>query len=415
MAVVFINGQLVEVPTLGVTYADSPNLDAFARLRVSNLNSLIDLKQVEDDASLFFDTQVNGTGVATYSPATSSTFLTVSANNDYAIRQTFQRFNYQTGKSQLCIFTFSQMQNVANVQKRIGVFQTSTVAPYTGTPDGIYLEADGTDISVNIAFTGTINKVTQSNWNVDTLDGTGASGITLDFSKSNIFFIDYEWLGVGRVRCGFFVDGQPVYCHYFNNANNLAAGVYMKSPNQPVRYEIRSTGGVGTLEQICSTIASEGSNNVLGFERSVRDAVDFQANRAGQNYGIYGIRLKATQLNAKIDIIRVSLVSETDDDFIWSLVLNPTVTNAPTYNDLANSAVQIAVGIDGGGGATQISGGIILDSGVGIPSATVNDAIQSALSIGVSIDGTRDEIWLAVEPRSAGLDLSATETFRQKI
>ena len=63
------------------------------------------------------------------------------------------------------------------------------------------------------------NKIIQSNWNVDVFNGTGASGITLDFSKSQIFFIDYEWLGTGRVRCGFFIDGIPYYCHAIHNSN----------------------------------------------------------------------------------------------------------------------------------------------------------------------------------------------------
>ena len=40
----------------------------------------------------------------------------------------------------------------------------------------------------------------QEDWDVDKLDGTGASGITADWSKMNIFQIDFRWLGAGEIR-----------------------------------------------------------------------------------------------------------------------------------------------------------------------------------------------------------------------
>jgi hypothetical protein len=45
------------------------------------------------------------------------------------------------------------------------------------------------------------------------MDGTGRSGITLDVTKTQIFIVDLEWLGVGRVRLGFVIDGKIYYCH----------------------------------------------------------------------------------------------------------------------------------------------------------------------------------------------------------
>lgn len=65
--------------------------------------------------------------------------------------------------------------------KRTGYFDDS---------NGIYLELNGSNIiSFNIrnsAFGSiTENRIAQSNWNVDRLDGTGASGYRLDMSKLN--------------------------------------------------------------------------------------------------------------------------------------------------------------------------------------------------------------------------------------
>ena len=62
------------------------------------------------------------------------------------------------------------------------------------------------------------DEIAQSDWNTDKLDGTGPSGIILDESKAQILWWDFEWLGVGTVRCGFVIDGLFRTCHVFNHA-----------------------------------------------------------------------------------------------------------------------------------------------------------------------------------------------------
>ena len=49
----------------------------------------------------------------------------------------------------------------------------------------------------------TEKRIPQSQWNVDKCDGTGVSGFNIDFTKTQLSFIDFQWLGVGRVLCGF--------------------------------------------------------------------------------------------------------------------------------------------------------------------------------------------------------------------
>lgn len=394
-----------------VNYSDSPNLDAFTRLRVSNLTTLIDLKQVGNDASLLYDTVRNGAATSVYNASDSSSTLSVTNNLDFVIRQTYQRFNYESGKSLLCFYTFSTMQVEANVIKRVGSFQTSTVSPFTANIDGVYLESDGVDLSLCIAKNGIIQQFTQQNWNADKLDGTGTSGINLDFARSQIFFTDYDW-GVGRVRAGFFIDGSPIYCHYFNHSNNLSSSVFMTSSNQPVRFEIRSTGGSGSIEQISSHISKEGPKNTLGYKRSLTNAIDFQSNVAGLIYGVYALRLKASALNAKIEISKVSISAETGDDLVYRIILNPSYTNPPTFSDFPNSSIQTALGNGGGGAAgTIITGGTILESGVVKGNNLASIELDLPISLGVSINGVIDEIWLTIQPRTGGLDTTSTLTF----
>jgi hypothetical protein len=80
-------------------------------------------------------------------------------------------------------------------------------------------------------------RVRQADFNMDPLDGTGASGFNLDASKMQMFYIDYTWYGAGFIRWGFRgTDGNVIYVHKQanNNTNNQA---YMRSGNLPARYE----------------------------------------------------------------------------------------------------------------------------------------------------------------------------------
>lgn len=62
----------------------------------------------------------------------------------------------------------------------------------------------------------------QSAWNKDPLDGTGSSGFTLDLTKNNLFFIDYQSAGGGRIRWGVFSGGERIICHQMNMNNSMA-------------------------------------------------------------------------------------------------------------------------------------------------------------------------------------------------
>ena len=82
-----------------------------------------------------------------------------------------------------------------------------------------------------------IEKVPQSDWNVDKMNGTGPSGYTLDVSKMQMTYIDYSWYGAGSIRFGMrTVDGGIAWCHKIVN-NNVNTSAYMRSGNLPARYE----------------------------------------------------------------------------------------------------------------------------------------------------------------------------------
>lgn len=101
----------------------------------------------------------------------------------------------------------------------------------------IYPEYRGTTAS-NCIVMKTINtRYPQSSWNIDKMDGTGASGFNLDLTKMQMFYIDYTWYGAGAIRFGFKNNrGEVIYAHRIPN-NNVNTEAYIRSGNLPARYE----------------------------------------------------------------------------------------------------------------------------------------------------------------------------------
>lgn len=373
-------------------------VDAFGRQRVSNPETIFNSKQIFDNAPLYWnDIEESGSGTSsTYSTYTASSVLAVSANTaGKRTRQTYMHFNYQPSKSQLIYMTgvLKKSGGGSGIICRMGIFDDD---------NGIFLQRSGTTISlvVRSSVSGSpsdSNSVTQSNWNIDKMDGSGVSGISLDFSKSQIFIIDYEWLGVGCVRSGFVVDGNIFYCHQFNNANNIS-GVYMSTPNLPLRYQIENTGAgaASSIECICGAVLSEGGNELVATNLYVSSGTTAIAATKAQSNALLGIRLKSAYKGCTIDILDTGLYCSTIDAYEWKLMFNPVVAGTFTFADVSNQPIQSAVG----NGTTNIaSGGTVIAGGYGTAkSASDASSLKSLLKLGSSITGTMDTLVFCVYP-----------------
>lgn len=392
--------------------------DPFGRVRMSQPKGLIESKMTNDNMPLFWDDQeMSGSGTgSTYTASRASVDMTVSASTaGKRTRQTFQRFNYQTGKGHLILCTgiMEKTGGGAGILRRIGYFTEK---------NGLFFQDNaGTKQVVVRSFVSGVavdTEINQSSWNVDKMDGTGDSGITIDWSKANIFVIDFEWLGVGRVRFGFNIDGVTYVCHQVLNANNIES-VYMTSPNLPLRYEIENTGtGVASsMEQICCSVSTEGDiepNGVIRYASTGGTHVD--ANTTGTTYALIGIRLKSGYLDRVIELISQDILIITSSEFIeWILLMNPTVAGTFSYVDETNSAVQIA---RGSGSGNTVTGGIPIAGGF-LTSAVKGGAdtvgLENALKLGVDLNGVTDQIVLCAKPiqGSSNVDVEGSLTWRE--
>ena len=383
---------------------DSAALDAFGRLRCSSPSNILDVKQLYDKQPLFYDESITNTsGNATSTHSTVNAATTMHAGvNDTIIRQTKMRYNYQPGKSQLILMTGVLGSGVSGLKRRIGCFDDN---------NGLFFELDGTDFYVVIRKNGSDTRISQGNWNIDTFDGSGSSGLTLDLSKVQIFVIDYEWLGAGRVRFGFAIYGLIFYCHYALHAN-VVSSVYTSTSNHPVRYEITSSGGVGDLVHICTSVISEGGLEPLGVKRSHSTGnIQLDADVADTVYAVLGVRLKSTHLAATVLPSDITMISESSNQFRWILSFNPTVSGTFTYGDLSNSACQTATGVT----ANAVSDlGIIISQGYATgATGMISIEPNNSLYLGAKIDGTRDTLVLSVMPLSSSTDIQASMNWRE--
>ena len=302
----------------------SPTIDAFGGLRVSNAQMIGSYEYTQGDMSDMFFDEIGGNGSINYLPVESATSLDVDGTAFSRSERSTNRYHYyQPGVGTLCILTLALSDNgkannqrswgygdhenglffklvgtemnvclrsssIGNYFERIGsgiedTF-TITVNDATGITVGMHVEGSGvigytvvTDITGN---TITIDKalhsnrtnstflfkeivetlVPQSQWNGDKLDGTGDSGVVLDLSKANFYWLDFAWLGVGSVRMGILgPDGSRWTCHTFENPNSKS-GPYMATGSLPLHWHnenLGATSGSSSIKAICAAVYSE--------------------------------------------------------------------------------------------------------------------------------------------------------------
>lgn len=382
------------------------SLDAFGRLRVANPYTLFDSQnRYQKDPQ--FSEALTGSATATYVANESSVDMAVTtASGDKAVRQTYRVFPYQPGKSLQVLATFVMNTGKTNLRQRVGYFNTD---------NGVFFQVSDTTNSfvLRTNTSGTpsdARTVNQADWNGDKLDGTGASGLTLDVSKAQILYMDFEWLGVGSVRCGFIIDGTFIVCHTFNNANDIDK-VYMTTAILPVRYEIENTAATAsasTLTQICSTVISEGGYQQVSALTWARMTAVMVATTTFKP--MVSIRLKSTALGAVVlpsvyNAIPIGSVL----DYEVVLMKNPTLTGASWTSLSTNVEYDLS--------ATALTGGTIVQQGYtsgsnqGSGTASGGTDYNFDLQLGVSLAGVSDIYTLAARTISGTDDIIGALSF----
>lgn len=320
---------------VSVSMADSPSIDAFSRLRVSTPTGLFESQFTYDLNPLIMEAIATGTGATVTHDATNRMALMTFSSTPTggkAYMQSYDYVRYQPGRSQSIFITFVMGAGVTNVVKFAG---------YSDGVNGIEFRLSGTTKQfVRLSGTTAGNEtVAQANWNLDKLDGTGASGLTLDLTKTQILIIDLQALYVGRVRVGFDIDGVVVYAHQFVHANHIAYP-YIANANLPVSCGMTCTGTVSaTMNFICCSVSSEGGTDEdYGFTFAQEGTVTASS---GARTHILSVRPKTTfnsiANRTKFIPLEVDVLVTGNNPVLWELCLGQAISGTTTYNDVNTS------------------------------------------------------------------------------
>ena len=366
-----------DVSAVAVTSTVVANPDAFGRARVSNPYTLFEFTSILGKGQSaqgpdVMDEDISGpNSVSAWDP---QSYVTMDISGaGYVVRQSHKYIPYQPGKSKLVYMTGVMYHNpftnpgytTTGLISRIGHFDASM---------GVYFECSGGTMAVALRNNGTTEYATQLLWD-DPLDGTGVCPVAVDFTKAQIYVFDFEWLGVGQVRCGIVQGGQLYYCHAFTHINTLDAP-YTRTAKLPLRYEIRGTAATkNSMHMICGTIISEGGFSPMTHTFHYPVAASTAADLLGLNIDFPSgtgefapfISLRVRDLYPQrygtIKIKNVDFFSASSTKFgAWQVLLNTDISNGSntwiTYDSSASIA-EYAVHTN----AARVSGGKVIASG----------------------------------------------------
>ena len=391
------------------------NVDAFGRPRASSPHTFFNSDFEYDASPLWFVSSLVGTGTVAKTSGESSVLLSTggTALGAGAVYQSKQYFRYEPGKARFIIHSGYIGAQKTGVTSRIGNFDTN---------NGVYFEMDGAlGMSVNQRSntSGSVvnTRVLQANWNIDKMDGTGSSGVTLDFSKTQLFWIDFQWMGTGHVRFGFFVNGSNVAVHEIYN-NNVFTSPYTNTATLPVRWEIfNTTGGAASstnIKCVCNSLVNEGSPELAP------SYIRYTASNAKNSVAVDGTEVPILSISPRLAFMglpnRVHNVMEQlavacvgGNSAFYKLIYNGTLTGASFQNVDTNSNMTYDTA------ATSISGGIVVASGYATSAAQmISESLDKLkLPLTVNYDATVADVYSVVctsVPNSTNATCTATLT-----
>jgi len=341
------------IPQYSPSTPASFGFDAFGRTKVSQPYTLFDNKHRYTSGDEFSDLTA-GTATVSYIQNESTDLLTIGSNSgDKIYRESKKVFPYQPGKALTVFQTFVFNAAKTGLRQRVGYFSRQ---------NGVYLQQSGSIVSIvrRTYTSGGVEEevVNQSNWNVDSMNGLGPSRVTLDLTKAQIFFMEFEWLGVGSVKAGFAINGQFITVHQFNHANFINK-VYMTTATLPLRYEIENiaaTASSSSFKQICVSVMSNG-----GYDRKP-EVWSASRNTLFQNVGtsfvpLAAVRLKEGRMDSVVQIARLNIATTSNNLFEYALLRNPSIPDGSWVENTPTQDTEYNVT------ATSLTGGTVVRRG----------------------------------------------------
>ena len=390
--------------TIPINFVDSKMAyDSFGRLRTSDINNIFESTHVNSEQIEFWDYATSGGGTKTFEKNKARVVLSVgTANGDHAVRQTMNSFHYSAGQSMIIRLTGVLGSGKANLMSCLG-YHNDDNGLFFRVKDGVFQVVIRSDVTGSVVD----RFVNQSAFNGDKLDGTGASGITINLDKTQIFEVNYQWLGVGSISFYVHIGGKQIRLHTFHNANEQDI-VYMRTPHLPVRYEIKNTGvtaSASTMNQICTQIANEGNAIVGDLMNVVSTGTTYYPITALEFKPIISLRVKNLE-DAILKISAVNVMVRTQDDVMVNVTVDGVLTGANWVDD--SQFVQKDVS------ASAITGGRVVMSYYmsKLGRSSINQ-FSSKFRLGEYINGTKQHLTVSVKSVVSNANVHGSISFKE--
>lgn len=351
--------------------------------RVSPLQQIFASAQPFDKDNLLFDESLTGGATSTFNANQALVDMTVTtASGDAAIRQSRYYIPHPAGSSIVAFMRAVFGSAATNVTKRIGLFDDD---------NGFFVEqtSSGVRVTRRSKVTGSVVDVSveQASWNLDPLDGTGASGHTLDIANINTLVVD---LSSGVCRMGFILGGTIVNCHEFIIDNVLTLpGTAARA--LPIRFSIRNTdtSAGATLKQVSATAYGDFDLREFGIIASAGTNFDTSTMPAGSDSPLVSVRLKSTHARGLLYPVFFDLYTTQSRNLRARIVVGGTISGG-SWSSVSTAAEANTT-------ATSLTGGntiwtSYLDSDV----SGKSEHIQPSVLVSSNISGTPEPLTLMV-------------------
>ena len=242
-------------------YEGPPQITAMGNLKVNDAKLLASYDFSKSNLpNEFVRSREGGSDVSNvWDPVNRAVKLTVGQTNGDRVTQTSNLFHsYEEGVGMLFVMSArSGDTGKQDVARNWGAFDSRDgfffqIKGSDDNPGGRVTPTDpvgtGAGSSLRVVHRFTFNGVTknheilQKEWNQDTLLGTGGgsnpSGMEIDVSKINTYWIDYQFIGGGRTRWGVFYQGERIVCHEMYHHNGIGVGTQnhhpVSNPSRPM-------------------------------------------------------------------------------------------------------------------------------------------------------------------------------------
>jgi len=125
-----------------------------------------------------------------------------------------------------------------------------------------------TTSTVRVGASATDNWTLQPSWNLDSMDGTGPSGITLDPETGNVYQMALQWLGYGAITYSIANPATGAWVDVHREAySNTSTSPHTENPTMGLMFECRNSaaGTTNAALQVSSAASfTEGEDLALG-------------------------------------------------------------------------------------------------------------------------------------------------------